>query len=631
MNRTSLVATAAAIALLGGIASCGDQDAAPPATLVLRGGKIKTMDATRSTATAVAVRGDTIVAVGSDSAMRPYIGPDTQVIELGGHTVLPGFIDAHIHPIVGSQRLNQCSAQGATLAIADVVALAQACLAADTGAAGDQWFEVVAINPAGFVASADDVDRISSVRPVVLHGIDEHTMWVNHRGLQVAGITAATPDPAGGQIDRDAHGNPTGFLKDSALQLVEGVIPALPLATRVTLAQQALDLVRSKGITSIQDAQVTDDVLEVYDELESAGTLNLRVRADLANDIVDDEAQYQRLIATRARYATHKLIRADAVKIFSDGVIEYPTQTAALIHPYLDADGHPTTNYGGRYFTQELLNRYVARLGKEGFSINVHAIGDYTAHAVLDAFEYAKAQNGELDLRNQISHLQLVDPADFPRFATLGVYANMQMLWAQPDVYSMDAVQPFVSAQSHRYMYPAGSLGAAGATLVGGSDWPVDVLPDDPMPNQPLSATQVGVTRMNSDPTDTAHYGSVLHAEEKVSRDTMLAAYTINAAKALKQDETTGSLEVGKRADIAILDGDLDAVADDQIASVHVQATIFDGAVVYRQPAAAAAAAVKRATGAVIRSGTHSPRNHTACAVPVALAQGASARSRVTR
>ncbi|MEP6501818.1 MAG: amidohydrolase family protein [Betaproteobacteria bacterium] len=624
MNRTSLLATAVAIALAGAVASCGDQDSAQPATIVLRGGKVKTMDARRSVASAVAVRGDTIVAVGTDAAMRRYIGPDTRVIELAGHTVLPGFIDAHIHPIGGALRLNQCSAQGAALAIADVVVLARACLAADTGATADQWFEVVAINPAGFVASADDVDRISATRPVVLHGIDEHTMWVNHRGLQVAGITAATPDPAGGQIERDAHGEPTGFLKDSALQLVEGAIPALPLARRVTLAKQALDLVRSKGITSIQDAQVTDDVLAVYDALEAEGTLKLRVRADLANDVVDDETQYQRLIATRARYATHRLIRADAVKIFSDGVIEYPTQTAALIHPYLDANGQPTTNFGGRYFTQDLLNRYVARLGKEGFSINVHAIGDYTAHAVLDAFEYAKERNGDLDLRHQISHLQLVDPADFPRFAALGVYANMQLLWAQPDVYSMDAVQLFISAASHRTMYPANSLGLAGAVVVGGSDWPVDVLPDDPMPNQPLSATQVGVTRANSDPGDAAYFGTVLHAEEKVSRDTMLAAYTINAARALKQETTTGSLEVGKRADIAILDGDLDAVADDQIASVHVRTTIFDGGVVDEQ--AAAAAAVARAARGVIRSGTHSPRNHTACAVPLALAQGASRR-----
>lgn len=620
-SKRVMVSLAASAAVLAGVASCSEDHGPAPATLALRGGKVKTMDDRRATATAIAVRGNAIVAVGSDDAIAAYIDAGTQVVELEGRTVLPGFIDTHIHPVVGAQRLNQCSMGGAALAVDEVVAQAQACLAADTGAAPGAWFEVVAINPAGFVATADDVDRISTARPVVLHGIDEHTMWVNHLALAQAGITAATPDPAGGRIERDAHGAPTGFLKDSALRLVDAVIPPTPLAAQVALAKQALDLVRSKGITSIQDAQATEGVLDVYDALERSGELRLRVRADLANDIVDDEAQYQRLIALRARFATHPLVRADAVKIFSDGVIEYPTQTAALIHPYLDGAGHPTANLGGRYFTQDLLDRYVARLGKEGFSVNVHAIGDYTTHAVLDAFEYARSRNGAGDLRNQVSHLQLVDPADFARFAQLGVYANMQLLWAQPDVYSIDAVQPYIDAASHRTMYPAGSLQAAGATIVGGSDWPVDALPDDPMPNQPLAATQAGVTRANNDPTDAAHFGQVLHAEERVSRDVMLAAYTINAAKALKQEATTGSLEVGKRADLAVLDADLDAVPDDQIASVHVQTTIFDGQVVYERPAAEASAA--KARTAIVRAGAR--RSHAACVEPV-RAQGAPAR-----
>lgn len=596
MRTRRIAGLLAAGVVLAGAISCSEDQGPEPATLVLRGGRVKTMDAARRTATAIAVRGDKVIAVGNDDDVSRWIGDGTQVVELDGRTVLPGFIDAHIHPVSGALRLGQCSTEGAPLAVAEVVAAAQACLAADTTSAPGAWFEVVAVNPAGFVATAEDLDAISTTRPVVLHGIDEHTMWVNHLALQQAGITAATPDPAGGQVERDAQGRPTGFLKDAALQLVEAVIPPVPLATRVELAKQALALVRSKGITSIQDAQATEDVLDVYESLESSGELDLRVRADLANGIVDDEAQYQRLIALRARFASHPLVRADAVKIFSDGVIEFPTQTAALIHPYLDAAGHATDNLGGRYFTQDLLNRYVARLTREGFSINVHAIGDYTTHAVLDAFAYARQRNGAADLRHQVSHLQVVDPGDFARFAQLGVYANMQMLWAQPDVYSIEAVQPYVDAAANRYMYPAGSLVAAGATLVGGSDWPVDVLPDDPMPNQPLSATQTGVTRENLDPTDTSHYGQVLHAEERVSRDTMLAAYTINAARALKQEATTGSLEVGKKADIAILDADLDAVADEAIAGVHVQTTVFDGRIVYERPAGAATTQVVRTT-----------------------------------
>lgn len=618
MKKRSALALTTTVALLVSLVSCGGNDSSAPATMVLRGGKVNTMDARRSVASAMAVRGNVIAAVGDDASMPAYIGTNTNIIELAGRTVLPGFIDAHIHPVVGSQRLNQCSAGGAQLTIDEVVVQAQACLAADPSATEDKWLEVVAINPAGFVATADDVDQISTNRPVVLHGIDEHTMWVNHKALLMADITAATTDPLGGQIERDAYGNPTGFLKDSALQLVEAVIPPIPLDEQVRMAAHALDLVRSKGITSIQDAQSTEGVLAVYDALESSGQLKMRVRADLAADIADDEAQYQRLIRLRARFATHNLIRADAVKILSDGVIEFPTQTAALLEPYLDSNGQPTANFGGRYFTQDVLNRYVARLGKEGFSINVHAIGDYTTRAVLDAFEYARYKNGPRDLRNQISHLQLVDPADFPRFAALGVYANMQMLWALPDVYSMEAVQPYISAASHRYMYPAGSLKKAGATIVGGSDWPVDALPDDPMPNQPLSATQIGITRTNGDPNDAQYFNTTLHGEEKLVRYDMLAAYTINAAKALKQDATTGSIEVGKLADIVILDVDLDAVADDEIwMSANVQTTIFDGAVVYERPSASnSGVAPKSMVISDFRSGRSMRRSHAACADP---------------
>lgn len=417
---------------------------------------------------------------------------------------------------------------------------------------------------------------------------------MNHVALQRAGITAATPDPAGGSIERDANGAPTGFLKDAAQSLVDGIITPLSMDDRVALTRQALDLARSHGITSVQDAWASEDVLDVYDRMESTGVLDMRVRATLMSDIVDDDAEYQRLLGLRARFAGHALVRADAVKIFSDGVIEYPTQTAAMTQPYLGLDGKPTTNVGGRYFAQETLDRYVARLDKKGFSIHVHSIGDYTTHAVLDAFEAARAANGASDHRHEIAHLQIVDPVDFPRFKDLGVYANFQLFWALPDEYSIDAVQPFISPELHRYMYPAGSLKAAGATMVGGSDWPVDAMPGDPMPNTPLSAAQIGITRAYPF-ADSPYTGRTLHVEEAVTLDDMMAAYTINAARALKQEDRTGSIEVGKLADLVVLDQDPWQVAATSLLDVHVLQTIFDGRVVYDATAAGAVATRARA------------------------------------
>ncbi|HEV8689774.1 MAG TPA: amidohydrolase, partial [Ideonella sp.] len=471
----------AGAALLAGLAAalagCLDWDTSrpEPASLVLRGGKVRTMDAGGRVASAVAVRHGRIVVVGSDQEVRDYIGADTQVIELNGRTVLPGFIDGHVHPAMGAERLAQCSVDGVALSVDDIVAYALSdCLPNEPQPVPEgKWVEIANVNPTNFVATAADLDRISATRPVALHGIDGHTEWVNNKALQLAGITAATADPPGGQIERDAHGNPTGFLKDAAQGLVDSIIPPLSLEERVALAGQALDLLRSKGITSVQDAWASDSALAVYEAMETAGTLKMRVSASLMSDILDDEAEYQRLIGLRAKYASHPLIKADSVKIFSDGVIEYPTQTAAMIKPYLDGNGHATSNYGGRYFDPAVLNAYVARLDKEGFTIHTHSIGDYTTHAVLDALEAARAANGVKDNRHQIAHLQIVDPADFARFASLGVAANMQLFWGMPDEYSIDAVEPYILPETHRYMYPAGSLKAAGAVLVGGSDWPV--------------------------------------------------------------------------------------------------------------------------------------------------------------
>lgn len=351
--------------------------------------------------------------------------------------------------------------------------------------------------------------------------------------------------------------------------------------------------------------------------MESSGDLKMRVRATLRSDIVDSEAEYQRLIGIRNHFKGHPLVRADAVKIFSDGVIEYPTQTAAMIQPYLDGNGKATDNYGGRYFAQDVLNRYVTRLDKEDFTVHVHSIGDFTTHAVLDAFQAAQTANGVRDNRHQIAHLQIVDPADFPRFAKLGVFANMQLFWAMPDIYSMDAVAPYISPERHRYMYPAGSLKAAGATLVGGSDWPVDALPGDPMPNTPLSASQVAITRANPY-ADDPHVGEVLHLEETVTLDDMLAAYTINAARALHQEATTGSIEVGKLADLVVLAQDPHKVAAAKLSTLQVRTTVFDGQVVYQASGAAKTAKTMALTpvAASLSRMSHQTlfRSHAACA-----------------
>lgn len=566
----------------GSFATAFAAAAIEPASLVFIDGNVITMNPARTIAQAVAVRGDQIVLVGTSAEVAPYIGKGTKIIHLNGKTLMPGFIDAHMHPAQSALDLGKCSADDVAQPVAAIAAhVIKDCLPKEIGAGSNKWIEVVYVNPSNFEASYTDLDKISSKRPVILAGIDGHTSWVNSVALKLSKITDATPDPVGGQIVRDAKGHATGFLKDAAQTFVQNAMPPVPLAQRVIMANRAFDLIRSKGITSVQDANAGKGEMDVYEALEKSGQLRIRLRATLKSTVTDDEAEYKRLADIRSHFAGHPLVRADAVKIFSDGVIEYPTQTAAMIQPYLDGNGKPTTNYGGRYFTEDVLNHYITRLDKDGFTIHVHSIGDYTTHAVLNAFQLARDINGANDNRHQITHLQIVDPSDYARFAPLNVFADMQLFWATPEEYSVEATKPYINAELYKHMYPAASLKKAGATIVGCSDWSVDAVPGDPMPNTPLSSMQAAITRQNAVSTS-KYFGQVLNIDEALDIDTMMAAYTINAARALKQDSSTGTIEAGKLADLVVLGRNPLTTNPAKLAEIPVQFTIFNGEIVFQ-------------------------------------------------
>jgi len=582
MRMKMQLVCAVLMACTAGFANRAGAAAPEPASLVFTDGNIITMNASRAIAEAVAVRGNQIVAVGTNLEVAPYIGKNTKVLHLYGKTLLPGFIDAHAHPIQGAIDLAKCSADDVAMSVATLAAkIGKDCVTKEINAPANKWIEVVKVNPTNFIATSADLDKISSRRPVILESIDGHASWVNSVALKLLKITDSTPNPAGGRIDRDAKGHATGLLEDDAQTPALSAIPVLPLAQRVKWSVKAFDLFHAHGVTSVQDALVGPPELEVFDALLKANLLHTRVRATLKSVIGDDEAEYRRLAGLREKYAGQALFRADAVKIYTDGVVEFPNQTAAMMEPYLDSNGNPTTNYGGRYFNEEVLNKYVTRLDRDGFTVHVHSVGDYTTHASLNAFQAAWEANGPNDNRHQITHLQFVDPVDYPRFAQYKVFANMQLYWAAPEDYSVDATKPYINAERFLHMYPARSLKDAGAVIVGSSDWDVDATPTDLMPNTPLAAMQVGLTRKNTNP-DSKYVGQVLNADEAVDLDTMLAAYTINAARALKQEQTTGSIEVGKLADLVVLGRNPITSPALKLIEIPVLFTIFDGAIVFQ-------------------------------------------------
>ena len=579
MRSRGLIAMRAAWICLAGFVSClwllsaqGADDG--KADVVLRNGKVYTADPARSIRQAIAFTGNTIVAVGDNDDVAPLIGPTTKVVDLGGKLVLPGLIDTHTHPIVGAVNGAKCSLTGVKATIEALTPVVRACLDKEQDA-DDQWFEAVQLDNYGFSATANDLDGIETKRPVALWGNDGHTVWVNSRGLALLGVTAETPDMPGGKIARDAKGAPTGYFADRASIFVDEMIPSPALEEKVALTAAELKKMSASGITALMDAFVTPAEAAVWRTLYDTGRLPMRVRtaiyvADPSDD--SDEAVSRLVKASKDGDVDPDFLRSGLIKVFADGVMEYPAQTAAMLSPYLAADGKLTKHEGELYFDPQRFARLVQKLDAAGLTVHIHAIGDRAVRASLDAFAAARAANGERDNRHQIAHMQLVDPADFPRFEELGVLADFQLEWAKREPATEGPLEPYLGPDRYRYVYPAGSLQKAGATIIGGSDWDVSSY-------NPFRAFQTGITRAGGKGQNP------LNIEERITLTTAIDAYTINAAYAMKQDKTTGSLEVGKRADLVVLDRDIFAVDPDTIADTRVLATYLDGRLVYTAPA----------------------------------------------
>ena len=578
MTSGLLVLRVQTLAVIVGLVSClwlNDVLAAKDgkADVVLRNGKIYTADPARSFQQSIAFTGNSIVAVGDDDEVTPLIGPATKVVDLGGKLVLPGLIDTHTHPIGGAINGTKCSLADVKPTLEALKPVIQECLAKKPGGA-DDWFEAVQLDNYGFEATARDLDSIEETRPIVLAGNDGHAAWVNSRALDLLRITARTPDPEGGKISRDPSGAPTGLLVDGALELIEDKFPSPSVEQQASLTDAELKKMSADGITSLMDACVESTEQDVWRSLYKNGKLDMRVRMAICVDDPNDyrEETVARLVATsKEGDVDPNFLRAGVLKVFADGVMEYPAQTAALLRPYCDADGKPTKSVGELYFDPERFARLVQKLDAAGIALHVHAIGDRAVRTTLDAFAAARAANGERDNRHQIAHLQLVDPADFPRFKELGVIADFQLLWARREPATEGPLEPYLGPDRYRYLYPAGSLHAAGAMIVGGSDWDVSSY-------NPFRAFQTAVTR-------TGGKGQKpLNIDERIPLTTAVDAYTINAAFAMKQDTTTGSLEVGKRADLVVLDRDIFSVDPYTIADTIVIATYLDGRLVYTAP-----------------------------------------------
>jgi predicted amidohydrolase YtcJ len=556
------------------------------AELVFAGGAIYTADASRrrvvaattangGPASAVAVVGGRIEAIGDagDSQFQDLMGPATEVVDLRGRALLPGFQDAHVHPAFAGITMIGCNLMGAPSldeALARIAAYGQQHPEREWIAGSGwrmEWFERG--TPHRHV-----LDGVTGGRPAFLSNRDGHGAWANTAALELAGIDARTPDPVDGRIEREPGGGPQGTLHEGAADLVGTLVPGLSFDERLSgllLAQRHL---HARGITAWQDAIVGDylgspDPLPVYLAAAASGQLTARVEGALWWDRARGGEQLPDILARRERGRGPRF-RASTVKIMQDGVAE--NFTAGMLDPYQDPVGCHEHGSGLSYVDPVALLGYVTQLDAAGFQVHLHAIGDRAVREALNAIEAARTANGWTDNRHHIAHLQVVHPDDVPRFAALDVTANMQGLWAAHEPQMDELTIPFIGPERTARQYVFGDLLRSGARLAAGSDWAVSSA-------NPLRAIHVAVNRALQNATG-AEAEPFLPAQS-LELGEALAAYTIGSAYVNHLDDDTGTIEAGKLADLVVLDRDPFAHAAAEIGSTGVLATYVQGEPVY--------------------------------------------------
>jgi len=553
------------------LTSCGpssNRNDIVSADRVFLNGAIYTVDKERSWAQTVATKDGRIVYVGDDEGAKHHVSNATDVVDLAGQMMLPGFHDSHIHIMIGVMADLECSLLRLET-LEEVAAQLKECtslagIGDDRWIVGGGWGEWLwpEANPQKGL-----LDLMFPDRPVYLESSFGHAAWINSKAMEIVGLTADTESPPAGVIEHDPEtGEPSGTLREAAMLLVKNKVPVMTLAQRTDRVRAGMARAHSVGITAVIEPGLDGDLIEPIVNLADAGELDMRVLASLSpinwQPGVFDEGVFE-FLKGRERWRRENL-GVDSVKIYMDGVIEYGT--SPLLEPYTDE------HYGsGEFFySQEDVDNYMTRFDAMGLQVHVHAIGDAAIRRALNGFEAMRKANGMSDNRHQIVHLQLIHEDDRPRFGELNVAAVFQSLWAYPDPAALELDVPMLGEKRTWQMYPIASVQKAGGRIVGGSDYFVTDL-------NPLHAIEVAITRQDPYTND----GSVLNEDERVDLETMIDAYTINGAFQMGLEQEQGSIEVGKRADLVVLDRNLFELTTSDINETRVMMTIFDGRTVY--------------------------------------------------
>lgn len=537
-----------------------------PADIIIVNGRVFTASRPAVVADSVAIRGRHIVAVGGAAATAPLRGKHTRIIDARGATVTPGFNDAHVHFLSGALGLSWVQLLDAQ-ALAQVQARIREFAAAHPErpwVLGRGWW--YGSFPGG-LPTRQQLDKLVPDRPAVMECYDGHTRWLNSKALAAAGITKNSRDPPDGQIVRDAAGEPTGVLKEGAQRLVDHVVPVPTREEKLAALKEGMALAHRLGVTSVQEAGVTPGELELFDALNRAGELPLRLYIALSAAAGMTGADLVQLDELRRAHAGDDRLRLGAVKLYADGVIE--SRTAAMLEPYANGDTR-----GNPEFTVAELNRVVAALDRDHWQIWIHAIGDGGIRMALDAIELAQRANPARDRRHRLEHVEAVSAADISRFASLGVIASMQPFHASPNQNILEVWAGNIGPERAGRAWAWKSIRDAGGRIAFGTDWPVVGL--DPRPG-----LHTALTRRT--PEGQPPGGFV--PEQRLPLRAVLGAYTVGAAVAAFDEQRVGTLAPGMLADIVIWSEDLAALPADKVSKASVRMTLFDGRVVYDRDA----------------------------------------------
>ncbi|WP_343728296.1 amidohydrolase [Duganella sp.] len=584
MNRIGLFA---ALAL-----SLSAHAADKPADTVYRNGYIYTVDARDSVQQALAVRGGRIVYVGDNAGVKALTGKKTEVIDLQGRMLMPGLIDGHMHPQSGGSRLLNCSLNYESLTVAQFQSRIQACLDNDKKSGWlivVNWFQQ-GMQPDGVETTAAMLDALKTERPIIVRSSFGHSALLNSKGIRLAKIERDTPNPPGGIITRDAQGNATGLLEDAAQDLAMNLLPPLTVAENLAASKAALAAMRQQGITTFLDAYTDPETMTAFTDLQKQGKLTARAHFAVLIDL-DKGATPQSAVADLLKQQKQfdqgptkvaPSMQVRHAKLFMDGVISAPAFTGAMIEPYLVNKGTPEKpdwqpgphNGPASYFSAESLRATLKELARAHIDPHVHVDGDRAVRETLDAIEDVRATPEGKRMRPALAHDEIVAPEDYARFARLDVTPVLSFQWAKPAPDTVGALKDYMGPKRYALVEPQALLLDAGARIAYGSDWPVDPLDE-------WFALKVGVTRTAA-PSAGKEYQGRLTDQPGLPRAAALRAITLNAAYTLRQETLTGSLEVGKLADLIVLDRNFFTIPAEDIANIKVLQTMVGGKIVYQ-------------------------------------------------